>query len=405
MRILQVGPIPPEIGGRTVGGVATHVWDLSRHLVKRGHDVAILADNFPNPPEIPVIKEGVRIYGFSKTFILKHLPLALLSPLAIYKLKKHFGDLMGIIPIVAFFSYYKYILKHFNPDIIHIHHIEYRFPFAYFASKSHTTLITSVHGFHSIKFTPTDQSQRNYRLIVRNLNLARYLILNSKSVEKELHEYFGEYNGKYWLGINAIDMEKYYPVDKNYAREKVGLPLEVPIVLFASRLQKRKGVYTFLKAISLCKRKNLDLIAVIIGNGEEREGVQNFIAKNELEDVVRLERTKPDLLYYYNAADLFVLPSFHEDFGLMYLEAMACGTPVIGTIGVSKEIIPSEDYGFRVPVNDSKALAEAIEKGLRKKWNKEKIINHACCFSWDKRIVEYEKIYEKIMGGYYETSS
>ena len=165
MKILQVGPIPPEIGGKTVGRVATHVWDLSRHLVKRGHDVAILANNFPNPPEIPLIKDGVRIYGFSKTFILKHLPLALLSPFDIYKLKKHFGDLMGLIPIVAIFSHYKYVIRHFNPDIIHAHHLESLFPFAYFASKNKIPIVTIVHSLHSVKFSPPTQSQRYRKLI------------------------------------------------------------------------------------------------------------------------------------------------------------------------------------------------------------------------------------------------
>ena len=86
MKILQVGPIPPEIGGKTVGGVATHVWDLSRHLAKRGHEVAVLADNFLNTPAIPIIKDGVKVYGFSKAFVLKLLPSVLSNSITIYNL-------------------------------------------------------------------------------------------------------------------------------------------------------------------------------------------------------------------------------------------------------------------------------------------------------------------------------
>jgi len=234
-------------------------------------------------------------------------------------------------------------------------------------------------------------------LIAKNLKLAKYLILNSKSVEKELKDFFGGFEGEYQLGINAISTEKYYPHDKNVAREKVGLPLEVPVVLFASRLQKRKGIYTFLEAIKLLQDRKSDFRAIVIGDGEEREGVKKFIRENKIEDVIRVEGANLELLYYYRSADLFVLPSFHEDFGLMYVEAMACGTPVIGTIGVPEEVIPSEDCGLRVPVDDPKSLADAIEKALRKRWEKRQIVEHARSFSWDKKIVEYERIYEYIL--------
>ena len=68
--------------------------------------------------------------------------------------------------------------------------------------------------------------------------------------------------------------------------------------------------------------------------------------------MVRIEGVKqyPELLYYYNAADLFVVPSLSESFGLVYIEAMACGVPSIGTdVTAIPEVISSEDYGFLVP--------------------------------------------------------
>ena len=64
MKILQVGSIPPELGGTTRGGVANHIWELSENLAKRGHEVAILADNLPCEKTLPEVEKGVRIYGF-----------------------------------------------------------------------------------------------------------------------------------------------------------------------------------------------------------------------------------------------------------------------------------------------------------------------------------------------------
>jgi len=399
MRILQVGPIPPEIGGRTVGGVATHVWDLSRHLVKRGHDVAILADNFPNPPEIPVIKEGVRIYGFSKTLVLKHLPSVLLSPLGIYKLKKHFGDLMGIIPMVAFFSYYKYVFRHFNPDVIHVHHLESRFPFAYFVSKNMIPIVTTVHSLHSVKFSHPTLSQRYRKLIRDNLKLSQNLIFVSRFVESEFRQYIGEFKGNSWVVYNPIDTKKFAQINKKDARVKLGIPSDVPIVLFVGSLSKRKGIYTLLEATKILKEKEVNLKVIIIGDGSELNNIKHYISENKLDNIVTILKrvATQELLLYYNAADLFVMPSFSEGFALAYIEAMLYGVPTIGTESVANESIPSENYGFVTPPGDAKSLVEVIEKGLRKKWDKEKIIEYARSFSFGKRIENFEKIYRELL--------
>ena len=399
MRILQVGPIPPEIGGKTVGGVATHVWDLSRHLAKRGHEVAILADNFPDPPEIPVIKEGVKIYGFSKTIVLKHLPSVLLNPITIYKLKKHLKDLMGITGVIANFCYYKYVLHHFSPDVIHVHHLESRFPFAYHVTNGCVPIVVTVHSFSSIKVSTSEQNQRYYKLIAKNLKLSQNLIFVSNSLKAECKQLFGGLKARAWIVNNPIDTAKYCLIDKNKARRRIGLSDETPILLFVGKLNKAKGIYTLLEAVKLLKEKEKKSKLIIIGDGPERKGVQDFVLKNTLQNMIRLEgRKEPfELLYYYNAADLFVMPSLSESFGIVFIEAMACGVPAIGTDIISEEVIPSENFGFRVPLNDSKALADTIERALNKKWDNSVIIQYARSFSWEKKITEYEEIYKNVL--------
>lgn len=402
MKILQIGPIPPEVGGKTVGGVATHVWDLSRHLVKRGHEVAILADNFPSHPQIPLVKEGVKIYGFSKISILKRLHLILPNLYTIYKLRKHLRDLIGITWLITNFCFYKYVINRFVPDIIHIHHLESRFPFAYFASKGKIPIVTTIHSFNAVKFLNQTTSERYRQLIEKNINLSSYLIFPSKFISDELDGLFrGSFKGKRWIITNPIDISRYYPISKDKARSKIGMHDKGPIILFVGNLNKKKGIYVLVETAIILRHKGLKYKVLIVGGGEEKKKLEEFIKANSVEDTVSLEGVKylPELLYYYNAADLFVMPSLSEGWGYVFGEAMLCGVPVIGTDtpGI-RDVLTNENCSILVKPNDPIVLAEEINKGLDKNWDKEQIIKYAQTFSWEKRIKEFEKVYRYISG-------
>lgn len=171
------------------------------------------------------------------------------------------------------------------------------------------------------------------------------------------------------------------------------------MVLFVGELKRVKGIYTLLEAINILKKSKKEVRLIIVGDGPEKKWIQDFVLKNNLQNIIRLDGRKSpsELLYYYNAADLFVMPSFSESFGLVYVEAMSCGTPVIGSHSTAiPEVISSDDYGILVPPGNATGLADAIEMGLKRKWNKNKIIKYAHSFSWDNRITDIEKIYLRI---------
>jgi glycosyltransferase involved in cell wall biosynthesis len=401
MKILQIGPTPPEIGGETTGGVATHLWGLSTHLAKRGHQVAILDGSFLNPPEIPVVKDGVRIYGLSKALILKQLPSILPNLPTIYRLKKHFKGLIGIRGIVMNFYYYDYVFHHFRPDVIHVHHLESRFAFAYFACNGKTPIVTTVHSFNTIKFLRPALADKYRELISKNIKLTSSLIFPSGFISQELDALFDDYfNGKRWIITNPIDVAQYHLISKEYARAKIGVLDEGPIILFVGNLVRKKGVYTIVEAVTILQDKGFKGRIFIVGDGLERRGLEDFISANSITHIVKLEGVKcfPELLYYYNAADLFVMPSLSEGWGYVFGEAMLCGTPVIGTDtpGI-RDAIANEACSILIKPNDPGALAEAIEKGLNKKWDREKVIEFALSFSWEKSIRKFEKIYEGLI--------
>jgi glycosyltransferase involved in cell wall biosynthesis len=107
-------------------------------------------------------------------------------------------------------------------------------------------------------------------------------------------------------------------------------------------------------------------------------------------------KLQSELRYYYSGADLFVLPSLMESFGLVFIEAMLCGCPVIGTSEALKEILPSEESGFYIPPGDIRALVAGMKKGLERPWDREKIRRSVLHFDWKESIPRFEQIYREI---------
>ncbi len=396
MRILQIGSAPPEVGGLTKGGLASHLWDLSINLRKKGHTIGIIADNIPYKKN-PEKKEGITVYGCYK------LPPKLVFP-SIFKNTKKILKLQSYIDkedigLLINSPYYKEVFDQFKPDIIHIHGQADRFPPAYFMNKRNIPIVVTIHGISTVKFSFPDKWDKFIKRTKKNARLINDLIFVSKYVESEFKRYIGDFKGDSYIIYNPIDSKKFYQVNKKDVRAKLNLSLDVPIVLFVGSLTKRKGEYVLLETTKILIEKGVNLKVVMIGDGPELNGVEHYVNENKLSNTVALIKSIPqsELLLYYNAADLFVMPSFSEAFALTYLEVMLCGVPVIATKGVCDESVPSENYGFLIPSGDAKSLAETIELGLSKKWNTEEIIEYARSFSWDRRISEFESVYDGIL--------
>ena len=102
---------------------------------------------------------------------------------------------------------------------------------------------------------------------------------------------------------------------------------------------------------------------------------------------------------WMNACDLFVLPSLTESFGVVQIEALACGKPVVATRnGGSEEILTSEEYGLLVEPADPKDLAEKILLALDREWDQEANLAYAEQFTWENIAKEIVDVYEKVLG-------
>lgn len=144
-------------------------------------------------------------------------------------------------------------------------------------------------------------------------------------------------------------------------RRAFNVPASQLLIVCAARLEKEKDIATLIAAVADAKRTQPGITCLVAGAGSLEGELNQQIAKLELQDTVKLLGFRTDVLSLIAACDLFILPSVAEPFGLVLLEAMALGKPVITTdAGGPREIVVNGSTGFLVAPTNAAALANAI---------------------------------------------
>jgi len=195
---------------------------------------------------------------------------------------------------------------------------------------------------------------------------------------------------------NGFRSDLFYPRDISECRKALNLPQDKKIILTVGGLVPIKDQARLVEAIRKIISDRKDILCVIVGAGKLRPALERQIRSLGLEGYVRLAGGKPhdEIPLWMNACDLFVLPSLRESFGVVQIEAMACGKPVVATRnGGSEEIVISEEYGLLVEPADSEDLAEKILVALDREWDSEAILAYAERYTWEKIAKEITTIY------------
>ena len=201
------------------------------------------------------------------------------------------------------------------------------------------------------------------------VNDCRRIIVATEREKNELIRHYGAPPEKSGIVSCGVNMEQFQPVARAAARQKLGLTDE-KILLFVGRIDPLKGVDQLLKAVPYLNNiKGLRL--VIIGGDEhsrsEVEKLQKLSRELDIYDRVTFQGLikQEQLPYFYSAADVCVVPSYYESFGLVALESLACGTPVVATdVGDLKNIIRQGETGYVVAENTPQDLADSIASVL-----------------------------------------
>jgi D-inositol-3-phosphate glycosyltransferase len=212
----------------------------------------------------------------------------------------------------------------------------------------------------------------------------------------------------------GVDLFTFTPGESRLAaREIVGLPQDALVVSFVGRIQPHKGTEVLIRATSeLVKHSPLlrhKLIVNVVGgasgaNTEEVDRLKELSSWLGIDDVVRFAPPVPraELPQWYRAADLVIVPSYSESFGLVALEAQACGTPVVATaVGGLRTAVADGISGVLVDGHDPKAWSSVISRLLQEPQRRVLLsmgaIEHASHFGWDVTARGTLDIYDQVI--------
>ncbi|WP_374339027.1 glycosyltransferase [Methyloversatilis sp.] len=192
---------------------------------------------------------------------------------------------------------------------------------------------------------------------------------------------------------NGVDIDKFSPIDRREARRACKLPDDVKVLISVGALVERKGFHRVIECLPSLIDRHPGLRYLVVGGGSPEGNMEDelraLVARLGLQShVVFCGPMKPaDLSTVLSAADVFVLATRNEGWANVFLEAMACGLPVIATdVGGNREVVGDPALGRIVPFGDAAALGRALDEALVQDWDRHGIVAHARANTWDERV-------------------
>jgi glycosyltransferase involved in cell wall biosynthesis len=384
------------------GSVPTIVYNIAKHTAKKGHEVIVLERRWVGT-DYEDEKDGIKFIRFD----LKICSNVSNEEIVYDQIRKPKGVLRFIADRCLFAFKANDLLRHDDFDVIHVH-----LPFAAnvlvnLNKKLKEKMVYTAHvGEEGKRFGLDPSAPLVLKLFSPDLYLMKRVrksvVLNEPLKEKLVKK--GVPEEKLEVIPNGVNVEDFNVSEEEVERVRRKYGLEGVVVMFAGTITPRKGVLELMKAAKLLNRR--DVLFLVVGNLDlDREYARRVMeyAKNEginakFTGFVPYE----DLKALYLACDVFVLPSFEEGQGVVLLEAMASGKPLIGSkVGGIPMQIKEGWNGFLVEPGNVKQLTEKLRylvenEGERTRMgrNSRRLAEEE--FDWDKVSEKYLKIYEEI---------
>jgi N-acetyl-alpha-D-glucosaminyl L-malate synthase BshA len=365
----------PTIGGS--GAVAT---ELGKALAHRGHQVHFIVTNVP-----------FRLGEFHQNIYVHEL-----NPVSYPVLRTPPYDL-SLAALMAD------IVQQYDLDILHVH---YAFPFAVCAflakaiAKDHPfKVVTTLHG---TDVTVLAQDKSLYEVIKLGIEQSDAVTAVSESLVRQTRELFRT-DRDIRCVYNFIDTDVFHPEPHSPIRQCYAAQGE-KILLHVSNFRPVKRIGDLIRIFALVRRE-MPAKLLLVGEGPELSQARDLVHELNLHaDVIFLGK-QDQVAPVYAAADLFLLPSAKESFGLVALEAMACGVPVIGSnAGGIPEVVRHGETGFLADVGDVEAMADFAlmllkDPELYRQFSAAARRRAENLFHIDGKVREYEDVYKSVLEG------
>lgn len=354
------------LGGKDTGGMNVYVRELTRQLGKNGIHVDVYTRS--QDEHVPHV---IHDLGWGNRVV--HVPAGPELPLPKDQLADHFDTFVeGILDFSQ--------KKNLKYDLIHSHYW-----MSGLAAKKLKEIwdVPIVHMFHTLglmknKIAGDGEFEGDYRIHgeLEVLRSSDKIIAATPAELAQLQWLYEVKTDHVTVIPPGVDLQRFYPIPKDEAREYLKISDKHKVLLYVGRIEPLKGIENIFKAIAGMRDRGVlerhEICLSIIGGDASVSEDQMSIEMNRLhkvreelglDDFVTFlgKRSQTTLPYYYSAADIVVVPSRYESFGMVALESMATGTPVVASqVGGLVYLIQDGVTGFHVPEGDSDKLRERL---------------------------------------------
>ena len=383
-----------ELGTKDTGGMNVYVRELASQLGRRGHHIDIYTRvHDPKDPQVIRLNDNARVIH------LKAGKNGHMHKLAIFP---YLDDFSGALQDFVARNGLQY-------DLIHSHYWISGQVGRWAQHRWNAPHMMMFHTLGAVKNTTGVGSKEPLLRLKTERQLVAHChrIIAATTREKtELAQFYNAELPKISVVPCGVNMDLFRPVDKADARSRLGFGEKEKIVLYVGRFAALKGIDRLLKAMThLGDLRDLKLVII----GGDGAGAPEFIEFQRLSSELKISDKilfagrleQEELPRYYSAADLLAVPSYHESFGLVALEALACGTPVVATeVGAMDSVISQGKTGCVVvdsrPAAFARAIREFVSKPPDEVESVDSIRASVRSFNWsdiaDKMIAEYESV-------------
>jgi D-inositol-3-phosphate glycosyltransferase len=396
------------LGGKKTGGMNVYVRDLAKEFSSRGH----LVEVFTRSQDACVPRLS---HELGPKCRVVHIPAGPEAPISTEAVYDHLDEFVAGVRQYAEDRGRQY-------DIIHSH---------YWLSGMVARQLREVWGapivqmFHTLglmknevsEFTGELASEIRIQSETEIMQFADRINAASPMEKTQMVWRYGAPPNRIVVTPLAVNHKRFYPIPQNDAKAFLDIPEEKRIVLFVGRIEPLKGIDTLLHAMERvfiqwpeCCNK---LALVVIGGDanvpreqmtDEMKHLQDMTNELGMEHLVLFlgKRSQDVLPYYYSAADVVVMPSHYESFGLVALEAMSCGTPVIASrVGGLSFTVVEGVTGYQVPDGDAITMADRILRVLQDDELRTQLGNQAtemaACYSWPDVASQLDDVFASLL--------
>jgi D-inositol-3-phosphate glycosyltransferase len=397
------------LGGKETGGMNVYVRDLSREFSRRGMHVDVFT-RLQNP-RLPRISPRLGHRGR-----VIHLPAGAAAPYDKNKVVDHLPEFVE--EVVRFVEE-----ERVGYDVLYSHYWLSGWVARELRERWGTPIVQMFHTLGHMKNrvaqrTSDLETDRRIEIEKEIVDFTDWLVAATPAEKAQLTWLYGADPHKIGVISPGVDLRRFHPIEKSLAKSAIGVPEHHRLILFVGRIEPLKGIDTLLHAMALVSQRYPDLshdmcVAIIGGDPSQDKQTENaeMVRLNALRaelgigDLVTFLGAKDQdtLQYYYAASEMVVMPSHYESFGMVALEAMACGTPVIASeVGGLAFVVRDGVTGFHVPERNPEALAAKIELLLSDETLRLRLGRRAACwaesYSWPMIADRLLDLFQEVSG-------